>query len=153
MLFLLTGRVSQGLDIQHHDLDVPFGQQLDNLATDTASAACYDDDLLRPVILVVDPVVQDLSREVVVDPPDKAKHQKLLEAGVGQWVEDGPVLALLSVLGQEKQRENELRVERRVADDFEDRVSLEALAGEETVVHGHCDDSASSVSAIVTWKR
>jgi hypothetical protein len=118
------------------------------LATNTASAARDDDDLLRPVILVVDPVVQDLSREPVVGPPNEAKDQKLLKTRVGQRVEDGPILALLCVLGQQKQWENYVRVERRVADDFEDRVPLEALAGEETVVHGHCDASSGSMGML-----
>jgi hypothetical protein len=77
---MLTGWVGQGLDVQHRNLYAPLGQQLDDLAANAARPAGDDDDFPGPVILVVDPVVHDFAREVVVDPPDEPKDQQLLEA-------------------------------------------------------------------------
>ena len=114
------------------------------MPADAAGASRDDDDLPRPVVLVLDPVVQHAPREVVVDPPEQAKRKQRLEARVGRGVQDGQVLALLGVFGQQQQRQDQLRVERCVADDLEHRVALEALAGEEAIVHRHCKSCCSS---------
>jgi hypothetical protein len=53
-------------------------------------------------------------------------------------VQDGPVLTLLRVLGQQQQGEDQLGVQCCIADDFQHCIHLEALAREEAVVHGHC---------------
>jgi len=52
-------------------------------------------------------------------------------------VQDAQVLALLSVPREQDQRQEERRVEGRVADEPDDGVHLEPLAGEEAVVHRH----------------
>ena len=139
---MFTGWVGQGLDVQNRHLDAPLGEELHDMPADAAGASRDDDDLPRPVVLVFDPVVQHAPREVVVDPPEQAKRKQRLEARVGRGVQDGQVLALLGVFGQQQQRQDELRVERCVADDLEHRVALEALAGEEAIVHRHCKSCA-----------
>jgi len=62
----LTSIVRQGLNIQHHNGDSPFSEQLHHLATDSASTAGDDYHLATPVVLVLDPVVEHPIGEVVV---------------------------------------------------------------------------------------
>ena len=115
---MLTGWVGQGLDVQHDHLDAPFSQQLHDLPTNASGTARDDNNLSGPVILVIDPVVQHTVREVVADPSNKTKHQQCLEARVSLGVQYGPILTLLGVFGQQQQRQDELGVESRVADDL-----------------------------------
>jgi len=126
-----------GLDVQHDNFHPPLGQQLDHMAADAAGAARDEHDLLGPVVAVGGPVVQHLVREPVVGDAQGAEPEQRLEPREGRRVQDAQVLALLGVPREQDQRQEERRVEGRVADEPDDRVHLEPLAWEEAVVHRH----------------
>lgn len=148
-----TSIISQRLDIQHHNGNTLLSKQLNDLPTDTTSASSDDHDLAAPVIFVLDPVVEHAVGEVIVHQASDAQPAEGLDATVGERVEDGQVLALLSVPRQEDQGEKELRVESRVADYGQDGVRFEPFAGEVAVVEGHFEDEAvpSEVVEIDDW--
>ena len=132
-----AGGVGEGLDVEHDDTDAALGQELDDLATDAAGAARDEDDLARPVVCVLDAVVEHLVIEIAVDGAEQAEDQQLLDARECYRMEDGKVLTLLGVLCEQEQRQEDLCVERGVADNLEHSITLEPFAGEESVVHRH----------------
>ena len=134
----LTGGVAHGLDVEDDDGDALFLEQPDNGTTNAARAAGDDDNLLGPVIAVVDPVVADAVREPAANGSGEGDVEELGQTTVGDGMQDGQVLALLGVAGEQQQREEEARVEGGGADDLEDDVKAEALAGEEAGMDGHC---------------
>lgn len=131
------GREGQGLDVEDHDGDAALREELDDVAADAAGATGDEDDLLGPVVLVGSPVVHDFVGEPVVEQPERADGQESLEPVEGRGVEDREVLAALGEARQKDEREDQPWVEGCVADDLENRVHLEALAGEEAIVHRH----------------
>lgn len=133
-----TGLKGERLDVQHGDLDALLAQEPDDVGADPAGPARDEDHLLAPpVVLVVGPVVEHAARVVAAEPADQADHEEGLDAGEGLLVEDGQVLALLGQAGEQEDGQREERVEGGLGEGAHDRVHLEALAGQQPVVHRH----------------
>ena len=132
-----TGGKGHGLDVEDDDGDALLLEQPDNGGADAARTAGDNDNLPGPVVGVVDPVVADAVGEPAADGAGEGDVEEAGQAAVGDGVQDGQVLALLGVAGEQQQGEEDAGVEGGGADDLEDDVEAEALAGEEASVHRH----------------
>lgn len=68
------------LHVQDRDLDPPLGEQLDALGADTVAPARHDDDLARPVVRVVAPVVGHARVEEVARAVEQAEQERGVQA-------------------------------------------------------------------------
>lgn len=84
------------LDIEHHNRYALLLQQLHNGPSDTASTSCDENNLLGPVVVVVDPIVADLVRDPAARPSSNGQPKEHVKATVG-----GGVVALGVEAGEE----------------------------------------------------
>lgn len=133
----LTGSIGHALHVNDDNLDAKLVKQLDHGAANAAGAARHDDNLSRPVVAIIGPVIARLVRKPARDGARQAQVQQRLDAAKRLFVENGHVVAALGVAREQHQGQQQRRVEGRPGDELEDGGGVDALAGQESVVHRH----------------
>jgi hypothetical protein len=65
------------------------------VTTNATSTAGDNDNLLIPIIFIVDPIIRRASVQVAICPTRKTQIKQELKPAKGQFMQDGQVLALL----------------------------------------------------------
>lgn len=118
--------ISQTLHIHNRNLNPLLRKQLhDNLAN-TIRSTRHNNNLLAPIIRIIDPVVRHGIVEPAVDAVHEAQRERKLQILEGGDVLRGEGAALLRVARREDERERELGVQHRVLEEVADGVGRDA---------------------------